>query len=383
MLEQSLRIFTRRVGDLLDAERASLFLVDASGSNWCCASRRTCRRAITCASRCERHRRRRRVSGQAVRVDDAYADPRFNRAVDAETGFRTRSVLCLPLHDRDGKVFAVTQLLNRRDGRPFDEPDERRYAEFAASLSVLLESLARIDAGERRVRHDRIARGTGAAAARHRPAPVRRRVEDDLWRRRPPCRCGRCWRRPSRRARPRPRGDPRRPATSRTITRAAAYANFRRALEPYGLPVFCLPGNHDEPALMPALVGRAGFQYGGSAEFGAWGAVFLDTHVHGRPEGHVGAGRTRPPRRRAAADARPARHGLPASSAVAGRQCMARCRGPHECGRGARTSSTLIRPYAWCWAGTCTRSSSRRRGGVLVLATPSTCAQFTPGTEGA
>jgi len=45
----------------------------------------------------------------------------------------------------------VTQLLNRRDGRPFDGADERRYADFAASLSVLLESLARIDAGDRRV----------------------------------------------------------------------------------------------------------------------------------------------------------------------------------------------------------------------------------------
>ena len=61
-----------------------------------------------------------------------------------------RPVLCLPLIDRAGQVFAVTQLLNRRDGRPFDEADERRYADFAASLSVLLESLARIDAGERR-----------------------------------------------------------------------------------------------------------------------------------------------------------------------------------------------------------------------------------------
>jgi hypothetical protein len=50
-------------------------------------------------------------------------------------------VLCLPLQDRSGAVFAVTQLLNRRDGRPFDEQDTRRYAEFASSLSVLLESL--------------------------------------------------------------------------------------------------------------------------------------------------------------------------------------------------------------------------------------------------
>jgi hypothetical protein len=45
------------------------------------------------------------------------------------------------LHNTEGEVFAVTQLLNRRDGRPFDDGDERRFAEFAASLGLLLESL--------------------------------------------------------------------------------------------------------------------------------------------------------------------------------------------------------------------------------------------------
>jgi putative ABC transport system ATP-binding protein len=152
MLERSLRIFTRRVGDLLEAERASLFLVDRERQQLVLRVaqdmpagdyvRIPLSSGIAGAAA---------VSGQAVCVDDAYADPRFNQAVDAETGFRTRSVLCLPLHDRNGRVFAVTQLLNRRDGRPFDEPAARRYAEFASSLSVLLESLARIDAGERRV----------------------------------------------------------------------------------------------------------------------------------------------------------------------------------------------------------------------------------------
>jgi GAF domain-containing protein len=85
------------------------------------------------------------ASGRAERVADAYADPRFNRDVDQRTGFRTRSILCLPLHDRSGAVFAVTQLLNRRDGRPFDAGDEQRYADFAASLGVLLESLVEMD----------------------------------------------------------------------------------------------------------------------------------------------------------------------------------------------------------------------------------------------
>jgi putative ABC transport system ATP-binding protein len=142
MLEQSLRVFTRRVGDLLDAERASLFLVDrekqqlilqvAQDAPQPGAIRIPLASGIAGAAA---------TTGKTVRVADAYADPRFNPEVDRATNFHTRSVLCLPLHDTRGNVFAVTQLLNRRDGQPFDERDEQRFAEFAASLGVLLETL--------------------------------------------------------------------------------------------------------------------------------------------------------------------------------------------------------------------------------------------------
>jgi putative ABC transport system ATP-binding protein len=145
MLEQALRAFTRRVGDLLGAERASLFLLDRDASQLVLrvaqdlpASgevRIPLGSGIAGAAA---------ASGQPVRVDDAYSDPRFDPAVDRQTGFRTRSILCLPLHDSRGDVFAVTQLLNRRDGHPFDESDERRFREFAASLGVLLESAVKL-----------------------------------------------------------------------------------------------------------------------------------------------------------------------------------------------------------------------------------------------
>jgi putative ABC transport system ATP-binding protein len=151
MLEQALRVFTRRVGELLNAERASLFLVDRARSELVLrvaqdvAPGETVRipmgSGIAGAAA---------SSGRPVLVADAYQDPRFNRDVDAKTGFRTRSVLCLPLHDRSGDVFAVTQLLNRRDGAPFDAADEKRYADFAASLGVLLESLVEMDRGPAR-----------------------------------------------------------------------------------------------------------------------------------------------------------------------------------------------------------------------------------------
>jgi GAF domain-containing protein len=85
-----------------------------------------------------------------VRIEDAYADPRFNREIDRRTGFRTRSVLAMPVRDRQGGVFGVAQLLNRRDGRPFDAADEERFARFAAPLGLILESWQRLDRWSRR-----------------------------------------------------------------------------------------------------------------------------------------------------------------------------------------------------------------------------------------
>jgi adenylate cyclase len=148
MLEQSLRVFTRRVGELLDAERASLFLVDREQQQLVLQVSQDAAQAgtirIPLASGIAGAAA---TTGRAVRVADAYADPRFNPEVDRTTNFRTRSVLCLPVHDTSGNVFAVTQLLNRRDGQPFDEIDERRFAEFAGSLGILLESLVGMVAG--------------------------------------------------------------------------------------------------------------------------------------------------------------------------------------------------------------------------------------------
>jgi adenylate cyclase len=86
------------------------------------------------------------TSGETLRIDDAYSHPLFNPAADRETGFRTRSILCLPLRDREGRVFAVAQLLNRRDGESFDTADEERFAKFAGSIGLILETWSRLTA---------------------------------------------------------------------------------------------------------------------------------------------------------------------------------------------------------------------------------------------
>ena len=85
-------------------------------------------------------------TGQLLSVPDAYAEPLFNRAVDEETGFRTRNILAVPLRDSHERVFGVAELLNKADGEVFDPDDERRFLELTKSMQVLLESWWRMAA---------------------------------------------------------------------------------------------------------------------------------------------------------------------------------------------------------------------------------------------
>ena len=55
-------------------------------------------------------------SGVAEIIDDAYRDPRFNAEIDRRTGYRTRSILCVPLRNRADQIIGVTQVLNKHSG---------------------------------------------------------------------------------------------------------------------------------------------------------------------------------------------------------------------------------------------------------------------------
>ena len=77
--------------------------------------------------------------GASIRIEDAYADPRFDPRVDAATGYRTGSVLCVPMHDTQGRVLGVLQALNRRDG-PFTAEDEELLGALAGPAASAVEN---------------------------------------------------------------------------------------------------------------------------------------------------------------------------------------------------------------------------------------------------
>jgi signal transduction histidine kinase len=76
--------------------------------------------------------------GALLRIDEPYADPRFDSSVDARTGYRTRSILVVPIDSRDRKRLGVLQAVNHADG-PFRPDDERFATSLAESAGVALE----------------------------------------------------------------------------------------------------------------------------------------------------------------------------------------------------------------------------------------------------
>jgi len=83
-------------------------------------------------------------SGQTINIPHAYADLRFNPAFDKQTGYFTRSILCVPVTNKSGKVIGVTQILNKRGG-PFTEEDEQRLKAFTAQVAIALENAKLFD----------------------------------------------------------------------------------------------------------------------------------------------------------------------------------------------------------------------------------------------
>ena len=79
------------------------------------------------------------TSGESMNIPYAYADLRFNPAFDRQTGFFTRSILCVPIVNKNDKVIGVSQMLNKRGGI-FTDEDEQRLKAFTAQIAIALEN---------------------------------------------------------------------------------------------------------------------------------------------------------------------------------------------------------------------------------------------------
>uniref|UniRef100_A0A8D0JYU8 Phosphodiesterase n=1 Tax=Sus scrofa TaxID=9823 RepID=A0A8D0JYU8_PIG len=78
--------------------------------------------------------------GEPLNIKDAYEDPRFNAEVDQITGYRTQSILCMPIKNHREEVVGVAQAINKKSGNggTFTEKDEKDFAAYLAFCGIVL-----------------------------------------------------------------------------------------------------------------------------------------------------------------------------------------------------------------------------------------------------
>jgi sigma-B regulation protein RsbU (phosphoserine phosphatase) len=145
-LDDLLQVIVEKAAEVMDADRATLFLYDESRNElWSKTTQRLEIEEIRLplgvgiaghvAKTCT-----------AINIPDAYADTRFDPDFDKETGYRTRSILCLPLIGNGDRLIGVIQVLNKKDQEVFNEADESLLGGLSDHITVALERARLIEA---------------------------------------------------------------------------------------------------------------------------------------------------------------------------------------------------------------------------------------------
>ena len=145
-LDDLLQVIVEKAAEVMDADRATLFLYDESRNElWSKTTQRLEIKEIRLplgvgiAGNVAKTR-------TAINIPDTSADARFDPDFDKETGYRTRSILCLPLIGNGDRLIGVIQVLNKKDQQVFNEADESLLGGLSAHITVALERARLIEA---------------------------------------------------------------------------------------------------------------------------------------------------------------------------------------------------------------------------------------------
>lgn len=139
-LDDLLNLIMKEITVLINADRSTLYLIDRENHEiW-----------SKIALKAEIREIRQKIgvgisgvaaaSGQTINIPDAYKDQRFDPTTDKKTGYRTRSILCLPVwepttSDTSREILGVIQVLNKKDGI-FTPEDEAIMEAIASEVAV-------------------------------------------------------------------------------------------------------------------------------------------------------------------------------------------------------------------------------------------------------
>ncbi|MEG4573252.1 GAF domain-containing protein [Microcoleus sp. N3A4] len=140
-LETTLRSVMDQARDLMQADRSTLFLLNRETNElWTKVAKADGKTMVDLRIPANKGIAGYVAStGQPLNITDAYDDPRFDPSTDQQTGYRTRTVLCMPVHNAKGELIGVTQLINKNQGT-FTTSDEEFLRAFNSQAGMALQN---------------------------------------------------------------------------------------------------------------------------------------------------------------------------------------------------------------------------------------------------
>ncbi|EKE03170.1 MAG: Metal dependent phosphohydrolase [uncultured bacterium] len=79
-------------------------------------------------------------TGETINIKEAYNDNRFNKEIDKKTGYKTKTILCMPMRNLNQEIVGVFQVLNKLGGATFSDVDEDLLIAIGSSAGIALEN---------------------------------------------------------------------------------------------------------------------------------------------------------------------------------------------------------------------------------------------------
>ncbi|GAB1537803.1 hypothetical protein NUACC21_04570 [Scytonema sp. NUACC21] len=142
MLEKVLEAITLKIGQILQAQHTTIFLVDHDkGQLWSKIPQENIHKPLEIRTPINVGIPGHVAStSQYLNISETSSHPLFNPELEKQMGYKIHNILCMPVLSSKNQVVAVVQLANKTGDVPFDIEDEERFRDFAASIGIILES---------------------------------------------------------------------------------------------------------------------------------------------------------------------------------------------------------------------------------------------------
>jgi adenylate cyclase len=142
MLEKVLEAITLKIGQILQAQHTTIFLVDRDkGQLWSKVPQENIYKSLEIRTPINVGIPGHVAStGECLNIIETHSHHLFSPELEKQMGYKMHNILCMPVFSSKNQIVAVVQLANKAGDIPFDADDEERFRDFAASIGIILES---------------------------------------------------------------------------------------------------------------------------------------------------------------------------------------------------------------------------------------------------